>query len=366
LVPMIRMRDFEEEFKSMEEEIRQAVERVLNSGWFVLGDEVKEIEKEFSRYIGTKYAAGVNSGTDALLISLMALGIKSGDEVITVSHTTTPTALSIILSGASPVFVDISPDTYTMDISQVERKITKKTKAIIPVHLYGNPADMDPIMEIAQRHKIHVVEDACQAHGAEYKGKKAGAFGILSAFSFYPTKNLGGCGDGGMILTNDADLYEKAVMLRQYGWKNRYTAEIMGINSRLDEIQAAILRVKLKYLDEWNIRRIRTVGLYKELLKDEDIILPKEQNHGTHIYHQFVIRHRERDRLHKYLREKGIETQIHYPIPVHRQKAFLDLGIKVKLPTTEKICKEVLSLPIHPLLKEEDIHYISRCVSTCR
>jgi dTDP-4-amino-4,6-dideoxygalactose transaminase len=360
---MIRMTDFKKEYLELRNGINPSIQKVLGSAYFILGQEVKKFEAEFSRYIGTRYAVGVNSGTDALLVSLMALGVKQGDEVITVSHTTTPTVLPIVILGARPVFVDINPDTYTMDISQVEIKIGKRTKAIIPVHLYGNPVDMQPLMKIAQKHGIPVIEDACQAHGAEYKGKKVGTFGRLAAFSFYPTKNLGGYGDGGMVVTNDAKLYENLLMLRQYGWKNRYDSEIVGINSRLDEIQAAILRVKLGYLDKWNNQRIKTAGLYQKLLKNSSLILPQEQVHSKPVYHQFVIRHKERNRLQKYLLSKGIQAQIHYPLPVHKQRTFIKLGIKAELPKTEQICREILSLPIHPWLKKEDVLYISRCIN---
>jgi dTDP-4-amino-4,6-dideoxygalactose transaminase len=360
---MITMVGFNAEYSALKTEINRAVSGVLKSCHYILGEEVRKFENGFSKYIGTKHAIAVNSGTDALLISLMALGIKRGDEVITVSHTTTPTALPIVLLGARPVFVDICADTFTMDISQIEKKITRKTKAIIAVHLYGNPVEMDLLLKIAHKHGIRVIEDACQSHGAEYLGRKVGTLGILSAFSFYPTKNLGGYGDGGAVLTNDAKLYEKATMIRQYGWKNRYASEIIGINSRLDELQAAILQIKLKYLDKWNSRRRMIAELYKKLLKNPSIILPVPQKNSKPVYHQFVIRHENRDRLQRYLLKRGIQTLIHYPIPVHQQKTFVDLGIKVKLPVTEKICTEILSLPIHPWLGENDIRQISRCIN---
>lgn len=364
---MIKMMSFNKEYSEIRNEMNQAIQNVLDSSHYILGDQVEKFEKEFSRYINTKYAVGVNSGTDALLISLIALGIKTGDEVITVSHTTTPTAMPILILGGRPVFVDVYLDFYTMDVSQIEKKLTKKTKAIIPVHLYGNPVDMDSLMKIAQKHGIYVIEDACQAHGAEYKNKKVGSFGIFSAFSFYPTKNLGGYGDGGVVLTNDAKLYEKTIMLRQYGWRNRYVSEVIGINSRLDEVQAAILRVKLKYLTKWNGQRIKIAARYKELLKDAQIILPKEQCNSKHIYHQFVIRHNKRNMLQRHLLRNGIQTQIHYPVPVHKQKTFIELGIKIKLSVTEKICREILSLPINPWLREEEVQYISSCISKyCR
>ncbi|MFC1709536.1 DegT/DnrJ/EryC1/StrS family aminotransferase [Candidatus Omnitrophota bacterium] len=357
---MIKAIDLNKEYHSIKEEINLAIQRVLDSGWYILGDEVEKFEEEFAQYIGAGYAVGVNSGTDALLISLMALDIKSGDEVLTVSHTTTPTVIPISILGATPVFIDIDPDTYTMDVSQVEKKISDRTKAIIPVHIYGNPVDMDPLIDIAKRHGIYIVEDACQAHGAEYKGRKVGTFGDMAAFSFYPTKNLGGYGDGGIVLTSNTDLYEKMLKLRQYGWKARYESQFIGINSRLDEMQAAILRTKLKYLDERNEKRIQLAHLYRELLQDSDAILPMVKKHSKHVFHLYVIRHKNRDKLKEYLLENGVQTKIHYPVPVHQQKAFLDLRINVSLPITEQINREILSLPIYPELSIKEVESIVR------
>lgn len=361
---MINMISFDREYYAIKDEINRAIQNVMDSAFYILGKEVKKFEEEFAHYVGAKHAVGVNSGTDALLISLMALGVKSGDEVITVAHTTTPTAMAIVLSGARPVFVDIVPETYTLDVSLIERKITKKTKAIIAVHLYGNPVDMDPLVNIVKRHGIHIIEDVCQAHGAEYNEKKTGSFGILSAFSFYPTKNLGGYGDGGAVLTNETKLYDKIIMLRQYGWKNRYDSEIVGINSRLDEIQAAILRVKLNYLDRWNQRRIDIAGQYIDQLKDTGIIIPQKLNCSKHVYHQFVIRHNHRDMLQQHLLENEIQTQIHYPIPVNKQKTFIKFGAKNNLPVTEKICSEILSLPINPWVSDDEIKKIAETIIT--
>ncbi len=354
----IKMGDFQREYTSLKAEIDDAVQRVLNSGWYILGKESEEFEKEFAEYIGTDYAIGVNSGTDALLISMMAMGIGIGDEVITVSHTATATAMAISLSGATPVFVDIDADTYVMDAMRVKEKITPKTRAIIPVHLYGNPVDMGPLIDIADKHGIYIIEDACQAHGADYNGKKVGTFGRLAAFSFYPTKNLGGYGDAGIILTNDVKVYEKAMMLRQYGWRERYNSEMTGINSRLDEIHAAILRVKLKHLDSWNQKRQAIARYYKECLKDTNVVLPKEQPHGTHVYHQFVIRHKDRDDLRKYLAGNGVHAQIHYPLPVHKQTAYISSTMNSGLSVTENICKTILSLPVHPHLTQPEIESV--------
>ena len=352
---MIPFVDLKREYVEISEEITYAFHRVLESGWFILGDEVKNFEEEFSKYIGTKYGIGVNSGSDALFLALKALGIGNGDEVITVSHTFISTVDAIVRNGAKPVFVDIDPDTYCIDVTKVEGGITKKTRAIIPVHLYGHPADMEPIMEIAKKYNLYVIEDACQAHGAEYKGKKVGSIGDIGSFSFYPIKNLGAYGDGGIVVTNNEELAEKLRMFRNYGQPQKYYHDFVGVNSRLDEIQAAVLRVKLKYLDGWNERRIKVARLYNKLLEDSEIVTPNEKEYAKHVYHLYVIRYKNREMLQQHLQKNGIPTQIHYPIPVHKQKAYLNLGFNVHLPATEKICTEILSLPMHPLLHEDEI-----------
>ncbi len=359
---MIKTVDFNRELQEIGDEIKEAVNRVLESGWYILGNEVENFEKDFSKYIGTKYGVGVNSGSDALYLAIKALGIGKKDEVITVSHTFVSTVDAIARNGAKPVFVDIEPETYTIDVNQIEKKITERTKAILPVHLYGHPADMGPIMEIAKNHDLFVIEDACQAHGAEYKGKKVGVMGDIGCFSFYPVKNLGAYGDGGMIVTNNEELAEKSKMLRNYGSPKKYHHDFVGVNSRLDEIQAAILQVKLKYLDDWNERRRKIAGFYDELLEDSDIITPIEREYAKHVYHLYVIRHKERDKLRQYLLRNGVQTQIHYPIPVHQQKAYLDLGVNAKLPITERISNEILSLPMHPWLSEKEVEYISEII----
>jgi len=358
VIPFI---DLKREYAEIKEEIIQAISKVLESGQFILGEELEKFEKEFSNYIGVKYGVGVNSGSDALFLALRALGIGKGDEVITVSHTFTSTADAIVRNCARPVFVDIEADTYCMDVTKIEEKITDKTKAIIPVHIYGHPVDMDPVMEIAESYGLYVVEDACQAHGAEYKGKKVGSIGDIGCFSFYPTKNLGGYGDGGMIVTNDEELADKLRMLRNYGSRTKYHHEFLGVNSRLDEIQAAILRVKLKHLDGWNKRRREIAKLYNQLLKNsQKIVLPIEKEFGKHVYHLYVIRLKNRDSLCKYLFKNGIQTLIHYPIPVHLQKSYQILGYSFEaLPVTEKCAKEILSLPIYPNLKDTEIEYIA-------
>ena len=362
MVPFI---DLKREYAEISEEIAQALKKVLESGWFILGEEVEKFEEDFSKYIGTKYGVGVNSGSDALFLALKALGISKGDEVITVSHTFISTVDAIVRNGAKPVFVDIDSDTYCIDVTKIEERITNKTKAILPVHLYGHPADMEPIMEIAQRHNLHVIEDACQAHSAEYKGKKVGSIGDVGCFSFYPIKNLGAYGDGGIAVTDNGELAEKVRMLRNYGQVQKYYHDFVGVNSRLDEIQAAILRVKLRHLDEWNERRKKVAKLYNELLKDSKIVKPFEKDYAKHVYHLYVIRCKERSKVQQHLLENGIQTQIHYPVPVHKQKAYLDLGFDTHLPVTETICNEILSLPMYPWLSNEEVLVVGGEIKKC-
>ncbi|NJE54443.1 DegT/DnrJ/EryC1/StrS aminotransferase family protein [Thermococcus sp. 21S9] len=359
---MIPFVDLKREYQEIGDEILRAIQRVIESGWFILGNELNQFEKEFADYLGVKYAIGVNSGSDALYLAVKALGIHSGDEVITVSHTFISTVDAIVRNGARVVFVDIDPETYTIDVDQLEKSITPKTKAIIPVHLYGHPADMEPIMELAEEYGLYVIEDASQAHGAEYKGKKVGTFGHLACFSFYPTKNLGAYGDAGAIVTNDAELADKLRMMRNYGSPKKYYHDFVGVNSRLDEIQAAVLRIKLKYLDQWNEKRRKIAKLYSELLDNSDVITPSEKEWAKHVYHLYVIRHKNRDKLQQYLSEKGIKTQIHYPVPVHLQKAYLELGYRVRLPITERISSEVLSLPMYPWLSNGEVESIANTV----
>ena len=280
------------------------------------------LKREFSSYIGAKYGIGVNSGSDALFLALKALGIDENSEVITVSHTFVSTVDSIVRCGAKPVFVDVEPDTYCINTAKIEEKITQKTKAILPVHLYGHPVDLDEVLKIAKQYDLSVVEDACQAHGTEDKGKKVGSSGNAGCFSFYPVKNLGAYGDGGMVTTNDSSLAERIKLLRNYGQSRKYYHDFVGINSRLDELQAAILRVKLSRLDEWNEKRRRLAQLYKEILEQTDVVLPSERPYVKHAYHLFVIRLARRDNCQRFLQKRGIQTQIHYPIPVHKQKAY--------------------------------------------
>jgi dTDP-4-amino-4,6-dideoxygalactose transaminase len=360
---MIPFIDFKREFAEIGDEVAEAMLTVQKSGQFVLGENLKEFEKEFSIYVGARYGIGVNSGSDALYLTVKALGISKNDEVITVSHTMSSTVDAISRNGAKPVFVDIDPETFIMDPAKIEAKISDKTRAIMPVHLYGHPANMAPLLKIANEHDIPVIEDACQAHGSEYSNKIVGSIGEVGCFSFYPTKNLGAYGDAGMITTSNKELAEKLTKMRNYGQSARYSHDFIGVNSRLDEIQAAILRVKLRKLDEWNERRRRTAKLYNELLSNANVTTPLEREYARHVYHLYVITHNERDKLQNYLLEKGIQTLIHYPIPVHQQKAY---AAKVSLPITEKICSKILSLPIHPWLHEDEIRKIANCINEYR
>jgi len=350
--------DLQREYVEIKSEIDHAISAVLDSGLFILGEEVSKFEAAFSKYIGAKYAISVNSGSDALFLALKALGIDTNSEVITVSHTFVSTVDGIVRCGAKPVFVDIEPDTYCISSAKIEEKITERTKAILPVHLYGHPANMDQILEIANRYDLSVVEDACQAHGAEYNGKKVGSIGDAGCFSFYPVKNLGAYGDGGIVTTNDGSLAERVKLLRNYGQSKKYHHDSVGINSRLDELQAAILRVKLSRLDEWNEKRRRLAELYKELLEHTDVVLPFEGTYAKHAYHLFVIRLDERDKCQRLLKKRGIQTGIHYPIPVYNQKAYTEFENAKDLSVTEVVCNEILSLPLYPLLTDEEVTYI--------
>ncbi len=358
-IPLV---DLKAQYLSLKPEIDQAIQRVIDNTDFILGKEVELFEREFASFSETEYGIGVASGTEALHLSLLALGISSGDEVITAANTFVATVLGIYYTGARPVLVDINSDNYNLDVSFIENVITKRTKAIIPVHLFGQPADMDPIMEIAREHNLKVIEDACQAHGAKYKGKKVGSIGNVGCFSFYPGKNLGAYGDGGIVLNNDEKIAQKIRILRNYGSRKKYYHEFKGFNSRLDTLQAAILRVKLRHLDEWNRKRIRNGLLYSSLLKDiKEVITPqfREDSDYSHVFHLYVVRVEKRDRLLDFLDKKGIRCGIHYPVPLHFQEAYEDLGYKEgDFPIAEKLSKEILSLPMYPELTEEEIIYV--------
>ena len=328
-----------------------------------LGENVQALEKEFVQFCGVSYGIGVSDGTTALHIILRAMGIGPGDEVITVSHTFIATAEAILLAGATPVFVDIAADTYLMDVAQVEARITPRTRAILPVHLYGQTVDMDPLLEIASRHGLRVIEDACQAHGATYKGRLAGSLGDAAAFSFYYSKNLGAYGEGGFITTNDRELARKVRMIRDHGSERRYYHDLIGMNGRLDEIQAVVLRAKLPHLEEWNELRRSHATLYNQLLKDTPAMLPVELPGNCAVYHLYVIRVPRRDELQAWLKEKGIGTGIHYPVPVHLQKSMSHLGYQMgDFPVTEEAVEQVLSLPMYAELTDEQIGQVAQAV----
>jgi len=360
---MIPFVDLRAQYNSIKEEIAEAIQSVLNHSSFIIGEELKKFEEEFSRFCDVKHAIGVANGSDALFLSLRACGIGKGDEVITIPHTFIATTEAISNVGGKVIFVDIDSKTYTIDVYKIEEKITERTKAIIPVHLYGQPADMDPILKIAKKYNLKVIEDAAQAHGAEYKGRKAGSIGDVACFSFYPAKNLGAYGDAGMVLTNDDEISEKVKLLRNHGRiTKKYEHEIEGYSSRLDNLQAAILRVKLRYLNGWNDKRRKNVEVYNKLLSEiDEIILPFEADYAKHVYHLYVIRTKERDGLREVLNSNGIATGIHYPIPLHLQPAYQYLGYKEgDFPIAEKTSQEILSLPMFAELTDEQIKEIVR------
>jgi dTDP-4-amino-4,6-dideoxygalactose transaminase len=347
------------QYLSYRDEIDSAIQRVLDSGWYVLGNEVSEFEKEFAQFNTVSHAIGVGSGTDALHIALRAMDIGPDDEVITTAHTAVATASAIDLAGAKPVFVDIEPNFFTIDPNLIADAITPKTKAIIPIHIYGQPCEMDAITEIANKNNLKVIEDCAQAHGAKYKGKRVGSMGDVGCFSFYPTKNLGAIGDGGALVTKNDQLAEKIKLLREYGWEERYISSEEGWNSRLDELQAAILWIKLKNLDKDNNLRRRHSKKYNELLKDLPIELPVTRESCTHVSHLFVIKTEKRDELKTYLQNHDVNTTIQYPVPVHKQKYFQKMCNKKSLPVTEQVAKNILSLPMYPELGEKEIHKVS-------
>jgi len=350
--------DLKAQFEDIRGEVLDVVARILDSQHFILGPELMAFEHEIAAYVGAEFAIGCGSGSDALLLAQMAVGIGSGDEVITTPFTFGATVGSIARLGARPVFVDINPDTFNLDEQQLEAAITPHTRAIMPVHLFGQPSSMDLIMDIARKHQLFVIEDAAQAIGARWKGKGAGTIGTLGCFSFFPSKNLGGAGDGGMITTNDPGLAQKLCVLRVHGARKKYAYEEIGINSRLDAIQAAILRVKLRHLQEWTLARRRNAETYKKLFEEyelsQKVILPSSTEDCFHVYNQFSIRVQLRNELHNHLRDKGIPTEIYYPSPLHTQAAFTYLGYRSgDFPVSESACREVLSLPIYPELKHE-------------
>ena len=364
---MIPIIDSKRQYATVGAEVEKEVLEVLRSGSYILGKNCKAFEEEVAEFLGVKNAVTLNSGTDALHLALRALDIGAGDEVITVAFTFVATTEAIGIVGAKPVFVDIDPDTFNIDVNEIESKITPKTKAILPVHLYGQPCNMDVIMDIAKRHNLFVIEDACQAIGAEYKGKKVGTFGDIGCFSFYPTKNLGTMGDGGLAVTNSEFLKNRMIALRNHGGAIRYYHDEIGINSRLDEIQAAILRVKLKYINDWNKKRREHAAFYNELFKDvKDIETPKELDNTYCIYHQYTVKIPNRDEVHKLLQENGIGAMIYYPVPLHLQKVHAYLGLKEGLlPNTEKNTKLVLSLPMFAEITQEEQRTVAQTLIKC-
>jgi dTDP-4-amino-4,6-dideoxygalactose transaminase len=388
-VPLL---DLKAQYASIRDEVREAIDRVADSQHFILGPEVEALEKEVAEYSQCQFGIGVSSGSDALLVALMAIDLKPGDEVITTPYTFFATAGAVARLGGESVFVDIDPLTYNIDPKAIEAAVTERTRAIIPVHLYGQMADMDPIMEIAARHNLIVIEDAAQAIGAEYKGRRAGSIGHLSCFSFFPSKNLGGFGDGGMVTTNDPELADRVKLLRNHGYRPKYYNKVVGGNFRLDAIQAAILRVKLKYLDGWTEARQRNAAQYRDLFEQAElairpntlaelrndaytngkspldgtagVVLPREQPEGRHIYNQFVLRSGRRDELMAFLKTRKIGTEIYYPVPMHLQECFADLNYHAgDFPLSESAAAETLALPIYPELTREMITTVVEAIA---
>jgi len=361
MIPMVHL---QRQYQYLKPEMDEAIQDVLNQCQFILGPQVSALENEIASYHGVPFAAGVASGTDALLLALRACGIGPGDEVITTPFTFIATAEVIALLQAAPVFVDIVPDTFNMDPRKIEAKITKKTRAIIPVHLFGHPAEMDPILELARKYHLKVIEDCAQAFGAVYRGKKVGTLGDCGCFSFFPSKNLAGYGDGGMVITQNQEMGQSIKMLRNHGSKVKYYHSVLGYNSRLDEIQAAIIRVKFKQIDDFNAARRRHADLYRTSITGEDIILPLERSGCHHVYHQFTLRSKYRDQIMASLHSQGIASAIYYPVPLHRQEVFAGYGSAGEiLPHVETCTAEVLSLPMFPELKQEEIQFISDVIN---
>ena len=360
---MIPTCDLRAQYQSIRREIDAAIHEVLESGAFTLGPQVRAFEHELAQFCGCEYGIGVASGTDALRLAMDALEVGPGDEVITTPFTFVSTAGEVTRAGGTPVFVDIEPSTMNIDPAQVERAIGARTRALLPVHLYGHPADMSPLMEIAGRHGLPVIEDAAQAMGASYRGRPIGSFGLLSCMSFFPTKLLGAYGDAGMILTRDRAMADKIDMLRRFGGSTRYRHERLGYNSRLDELQAAVLRVKLRSLGAWNARRQQIAALYDRLLSGVPVCLPHVAPDVIHVYQEYTIRAPQRDALQAFLKARGIETGIYYPLPLHMQDLYLDLGLgKGSFPEAERAAAEVLSLPIYPEMRDDQVEEVAAAI----
>lgn len=364
-MPTIPFGDLKRQTTALRDELDAAIRRVLERGWYILGPEVAAFEEEFAAYCGVRYAVGVASGTEALQLALVALGIGPGDEVITVPNAGVPGTAAILLAGARPVFVDVEESSHNLDPAHLEAAITPRTRAVMPVHLYGRPATLTSILEIARRRGLAVVEDCAQAHGARYHGRTVGSLGDLGCFSFYPTKNLGACGDGGMVITDDENLARRLRQLRVYGWTKKYYSETPGgTNSRLDELQAAILRAKLPHLDEWNRARQERARWYDELLADSPVTPPEPPPPGEeHVYHLYVVRCPRRDALQSHLQRLGIGSDIHYPLPTHLQPAYRHLGYsRGDFPASERLALEVLSLPMYPELTRPEAEAVAAAV----
>jgi dTDP-4-amino-4,6-dideoxygalactose transaminase len=360
---MIPFVDLKAQYAEIRTEVNEAIARVLESCEFTLGSEVAAFEREFAAYCQAEHGIGVNTGTSALHLALLAAGIGSGDEVITTPFTFVATVSAICYTGATPVFVDIDPRSFKIDTRAIVAVITSKTKAIIPVHLYGQPADMDPIMATAREHGLIVIEDACQAHGAEYKGRRAGALGDMACFSFYPGKNLGAYGEGGMVVTDNAEWARTIRMLRDWGAERKYHHVLKGYNYRLEGIQGAVLRVKLRHLDRWTRARRSAADCYRHSLRASDVLIPQEMPYARHVYHVYAIRSPRRQAWQELLLARGIHTGIHYPVPVHLQPAFADLGYRAgQFPHSEQAANQVLSLPMYPELTGEQCEIVSRAV----
>lgn len=359
----VKFVDLSAQHAPLEAELKEAFNRVLTNCSFVLGPEVDKFEKAFAAFLGIEHCVAVTNGTAALQLVLQGLGIGAGDEVITVAHTFIATAEAISATGARPVFVDIDLVSYTMDPAKLEAAITPRTKAIIPVHLYGQPADMDALNAIASKHKISVIEDSCQAHGAYYKGRRAGTLGTAGCFSFYPSKNLGACGEGGAVTTNDAGLAKKVRMLRDHGSIKKYEHDFPAFNLRLEGFQGGVLTVKLPHLDDWNKNRRILAARYNQLFAGSNVVTPKEMSYAHHVYHLYVVLVEDRETLKQALNEQGIETGLHYPIPLHLQKAYEQLGYKKgDFPVSEHVASHLLSLPMYAELPVEHVEHVAKTV----
>ncbi len=361
---MVPFGDLKRHTASVQRELDEAAARVIGSGWYVLGPEVRAFEQEFAAYCGVNHCVTVANGTEALYLALVAMGIGPGDEVITVANAAVYEALTILQAGAHPVFIDVDEQTHTMDPSLIERAITARTRAIVPVHLYGRVADMEAILSVAERHGLPVLEDCAQAHGAAQRGRRAGSFGVAAAFSFYPTKNLGALGDGGAVVTDDATLAERLRQLREYGWERKYFTRLAGgLNSRLDEMQAAFLRAKLPHLERWNARRREIAARYTSELATTSLTLPEPVGEDdVHVYHLYVVRSRQRERVQHALRERKIGTDIHYPLPAHQQPVYSQYAPVGGLPITEQLSREIFSLPMYPELTDDDVSAVIAAV----